>query len=370
MTYSEKITISQELLFALLKSVLHQTRADEKLFIDRSESDWKAVMEQSVKQGVMAVAFDGAMCLPPELQPPRKVKIAWGISVNQIENKYTNLKAAADELAAFFEKNSIRMLVFKGLSIAQYYPNPKHREFGDIDMYLFGKYNEGEQILSRQAAFKKGHKSLKHSTIFYKKMIIENHVHLLNIHVSHKIAELEKRLLHLLEIDPAIDQIPAGIVLFPPVDFTCLLFMSHALQHFALAPPLVLRYLLDWAVFLKANQGKLDFANYRKALMEADLIKPADALTALAAKCFDLSPECLPPFDSDPLLEMQILSEILDPPLARPSKKSTPREIILYKIKGLKIRYKKHQLVYHGNFHKVILNSAFLYLRYPDKIWK
>jgi hypothetical protein len=41
------------------------------------------------------------------------------------------------EFARLMEEKGLHTLVLKGIAVSTYYPNPLHREFGDLDCYLF-----------------------------------------------------------------------------------------------------------------------------------------------------------------------------------------------------------------------------------------
>lgn len=45
----------------------------------------EAMLPLAVSQGVMALAWDGVMKLPVELQPPLSVKLAWAVAVEAYE---------------------------------------------------------------------------------------------------------------------------------------------------------------------------------------------------------------------------------------------------------------------------------------------
>jgi hypothetical protein len=358
---------SQPILFDLLKSSLWGTMPDEKLFAGINETTWNAVFKQATKQGVVAVAFEGVLLLPAALQPPRKLKIAWGVKVNLVESNYTTRKAVAEELADLFWKNNIRMLIFKGITLAQYYQIPGHREFGDLDIYLFGKKKEGDQLLRQWGAQEdKKHHSYKHSVFRYKGVSIENHACFLNVRTSSRVAALNTRLIALAEAE--LGNAPDGKPLFPAPDFTALFFMAHAIHHFTCQLPAG-RYFYDWAVFLHANKGKWDMSCYCEALSEAGLKKMADFFTSITVDYLGLPLDEAPPFERDSVLEEKILTAMRHPLSFPENKKQGIRKILAYKYHRLMDRRWRRELVYPGTFHKMILNSILYHLHHPEEIW-
>lgn len=46
------------------------------------------------------------------------------------------------------------MLLLKGLACGVNWPKPEHRPYGDIDVYLFGKQKEADEVLARELGIK------------------------------------------------------------------------------------------------------------------------------------------------------------------------------------------------------------------------
>ena len=76
-----KLDITEQMLFALLRSALHATHADATIFAGITSEAWQECYRLSVRQGVMALAWDGLITLPTELQPPKSLKINWWLAV-------------------------------------------------------------------------------------------------------------------------------------------------------------------------------------------------------------------------------------------------------------------------------------------------
>ena len=365
-------------LIALNQSVLNETVPDEELFTGMDESQWDNLLCYSAEQGVMALALDGSMLLPKSLQPPRIVKWRWIAGVEAVERRYQLQLKIAEELTAQFKENNIRLMLFKGFALSRFYPTPEHREFGDIDIYLCGKASEGDMLLKRLTK-KENPPSEKHTGFSYKGILIENHHTLLNQGVPSSFYNsdiLEERLKDTL--------VSAGILgneqltssgslneklLFPPSNFDALFVMLHALGHFPAG--IVLRHLCDLKVLFTAYRGKIDFASYRDSLSKAGVLKVADALTALTVRYLGLNPECAPPYESDPELEEKIITDILHPsiPPLREEQR-TLFKILIYKIKLIRTRYWKNEMIFPGRFGKLIIYSVLYHIRHPETIRK
>jgi len=315
--------------------------------------------------------------LPKELHPPLALKLRWIAGVEAVEKKYRHRVEAAKELAAHFRKNNIRMMLFKGIALARLYPVPASREFGDIDIFLCGKAEEGDMLLEHITGTKWS-SSVKHENFSYRGIVIENHRTFLNRSnhkFFHRYEFLENQLLTLLaeagittETDFDASLSPDETLLFPPPDFDALYIILHLLAH--LPRNIVLRNLCDLTVLFTACYGKIDFPRYRNALANAGLLKLADAFISLSVKYLGLNPACAPPYESDLLLENRLWNDLLNPEVCPLPKKHTLFNIIIYKFRLLRLHQWKYELVFPGQFWKKIFHLPFFYLRHPGKIRK
>lgn len=369
MTNFKSLDISWQLLLSLLKAALWGTDISEDLFKNISESTWKHVMALAKTQGVMAIAFDGLMCLPHEIYPPRNIKLTWAAYVDKVEKKHSQLINTAKEIALIFGENKIQMLLFKGIGLAQYYPVPNHREFGDLDIYLFGKQDKGNLLLQYKGAKKQKYNSYKHTVLYYNEVMIENHSFFLNVRDSKKIWILENHLREIITNDNDLNKSDTGTILFPPPDFMSLFFMCHTIKH--LASSIQLRFFCDWAIFLKAHKDKIDFEKYQHIMSQARYKGLADAFMSLTMELLDLDPNVAAPFEKNTDLENKMLQSLLSSSLLMPiSKRSSICKILLFKYKRFALRRKNYELVHPGQNYKRILSSISSHLRNPKTIWR
>jgi len=352
--------LSQRML-ALTKAALQETTPDANLFVNAGETEWNELFEQLVKQGVMALTFDGVMWLPKELQPPLPVKLRWIAGVEAVEKRYRHRLETAKELSAYFKENNIRMLLFKGIALSRFYPVPARREFGDIDIFLCGKSKEGSALLER-ITNKKHHLSKKHTCFLYKGIIIENHYTFLSHNKFFKVFRhgkaLEKQLIMMLTeagIMEKTDFAESGrtdeVLLFPPPDFDALYAILHLFVHFSKI--LKLRQMCDLTVLLTANKGKIDFSVYRNILSEAGLLKLSDAFISLSVRYLGLNPECAPPYEADSGFENKLWNDLLNPEIS--------------------LSYWKNELVFPGQFIKIKLYDTayrFVHSKFIRKLLK
>ena len=373
---------SSQRMLALTKAALHGTILDENLFVGSRKSEWDELFKQCAAQGVMVLTLNGAMKLPKELQPPLSVKLPWIASVEAVKERYRHYLETAEELSARFRENNIRMLLIKGFALARLYPAPDSREFGDIDIFLCGKAEEGDALLERISGIP-GLSTNKHTNFYYREITIENH-HTFLTHEYLKsfkqVESLEQRLMEILtdagvmeEPDFSESDQPDEALLFPPPDFDALFVTLHFIAHLLSETPIMLRHLCDLTVLFTAYKGKIDFSIYRNALSEAGLLKLADAFISLAVRYLDLNPEYAPPYVSDLSLENRLWNFLLHsevPPL--PKEKRNLYSVFIRKIKLLRAkyqtRYRISELIFPSRYGKRFFVSIFFHLRHPKTI--
>jgi hypothetical protein len=352
-------------LLVLVHSSIYETTPDPACFAEMDVMDWNALYRRAAKEGVIAVAYDSMIRLPADLQPPRMLKLVWGGSVDAIERKYAQRVEIANELAANFRKYDMRMLLIKGIGISRYHPSPSHREFGDLDIYLFGLQKDGDLLLQKWGASKqKKNCSKKHTVFIYKGLSIENHAYFSNVGRMAPAAGIDDRLKMLAAADHA--GAAPGAPLFPSPDFMALHFISHALEHFS-SGTWVWRFFCDWAVFLHGNKGKWDVTRFCEMLPEG-YRKVADAFTSIAVSYLGVPPEEAPPFKQDQELESKIFED-MSHPRRHKSRHLSSFALIAHKYRGMQARRWKYETLSPGSFPKVVARSVFQHLCHPRLIW-
>ena len=252
------------MLFALLRASLNQKQTETCYFEGASADDWKACYQLACQQGVMALAWDGAMKLPAGLIPPKALKIKWGMAVQAYEKKYERYCNTIQELTDLYLRRGIMTVQLKGVGLSTYYPVPSHREGGDIDIYTFSRDKEAmtdaeanllaDKLMEEQGIEVDMH-SPKHSNFYYKGIPIENHKTFLDVQ-RYKIAGRADAWLRKV-MEPQFTYLMDGehMCLTPPKEFNHLFVAFHAAQHYGAG--LALHHLCDWAMVLKKCGRKL-----------------------------------------------------------------------------------------------------------------
>ena len=272
--------------------------------------DWKDVLQIAQEQGVNAIAVDGLevyMSKQPQDSVARNSAAFKQIlleaigGLQMVEYNYMNHVAALTELSEILNNKGIPFMIMKGFACGQYYPNPKHRPCGDIDIYPGNKFDESNEAL-KAAGIAVNPYYYRHSASMVKDVMVENHKILCDLRGPKKQTRLLERQLEeegkrSIAEGREVDIFGASIkgAKFPTANFNALFLPWHVSAHF-MFERVTLRHLLDWALFL-TNEGKgVDVEIFRKAKKDYTYgySKFADILTALALKYLGMPEKDIP----------------------------------------------------------------------------
>lgn len=261
---------TEELFFYILSAVVQDAPLDAPRFNAMTPEKWAELFRLSKTQGVTAVVFEKLSAAFDECEdfprPPKALTLNWYAQSQSIERKMATIHKRSEEFAGLMEEKGLQTLVLKGIAVSSYYPNPLHREFGDLDCYLFegtvdnirwgSGYEKGNLLAEELSAHvHRGH--YKHSHVVFKKQEIENHQYFLPIRGSKANKALEKQLRKCVETK-GFHAKEGTALLCPNADFNALFLTAHAINHF-LYESVKVRHLLDWALFMKAEQENVDW---------------------------------------------------------------------------------------------------------------
>lgn len=243
--------------------------------------EWDALYKLAKDQGVTALVFDKLESLPAEVAPPKQLMLQWfshTLSIGkQMERKYLVAADFAERLAAA----NIPVVVLKGFANAAYYPQPLHRECGDLDCYMLGKMAEGEAVAASFGAVVE-EANYKHSHIKYKGLTIENHKYFTSFNNTARGKGTEAALKQLI-FAKAPARWDNSALLRPNATFNALFLAKHALRHF-IDEAICLRHIMDWALFLKAEAANVDWQLLRPHLESSRVLPFAQLLTRISLR--------------------------------------------------------------------------------------
>ena len=249
-----------ETLFSALRSALFGNEINVDEYRNLSSEEWQQLFRMSAQQGVVAIVYEVIAQLPREIQPSKTLNIKWALSAEAIEKRYQRQFDGARQLCELWSSYGIRTVVMKGLSLSRYYINPSHRECGDFDCYLLDNRYEDGNVLAEQKGAIVNREWYKHSQIFFRGIMVENHQFLVTTRKGESLKLLNSILDRYL-CEKELQAIDNTHILLPPTDFTALFVTYHSFSHF-ISEGITLRHLCDWACFLRVEQDNFDWGEF------------------------------------------------------------------------------------------------------------
>lgn len=222
--------------------------------------------------------------------PPKEILLSWGITIEKVERRQKKQLEVSQKLSTWLEERNIVAILMKGNSIGRYYPNPIHRECGDIDIYAgIDAYKDVNQVIIDHNGevvedyYRHAHCSLGGVTI-------ENHLVISDIRVKQDDLLLEETLK--VEAKKILESGKYGLI-YPNANFNALFLSWHAASHF-MFEKIQLRHIYDWKVFLE-NEGRgVDADWYMRVKSKVSYGKFADILTTMVVMLFEVDRDSLP----------------------------------------------------------------------------
>jgi len=261
---------SFELVLALVRNALW---GDKIPSLWLSDEKWEKIYKIASDQALLSIIFDA---FNSECVPPKTILSRWTLDVSRCESVAERINNVQEELSSYLDKNGIEYAILKGVNIAKFYPDPKHRIAGDIDFY-FPSAN-GFAMANRMAKRLSEIKLDSDGDIHYVRfgIVVEHHRgwnHLSSKAASNMQARIQDH------------------SLIPEDDL--LMLSSHLLRH-AMTGGAGLRQLMDVAVATRAYHGQYRKAAFAGRLTELGLEKWGGLLAAVMNTAFKIPVKELP----------------------------------------------------------------------------
>lgn len=229
-----------------------------------SEVDWDRMMDIAATQGILAWVWDGICKLPKENQPSRLMSINWGLSAQEIWDRYNLHVNVLNQMLDICTQNSIRLLLFKGVALSKLFPKPESRPAGDIDIYLFENYKKGDELFAHYNVTKTN----KRTGFDYQGVHIENHRIFLNTYTKLQvdaIKYLESTLKDVIHTE-------YGYYIMSPIA-NIVYQVMHFVVHFDDASAsLSLKFIVDFGVTLQNYYDKVSAEDLKKVLADLKIV--------------------------------------------------------------------------------------------------
>lgn len=331
--------------------------------------DWQGLFDLADRHKVTAIALDGInRCFEKgiELDIDFQTKTDWIGDALQVETFYQQHEENMRQLAQFYQKHGIRMMVLKGYGLSLNYPVPNHRAPGDIDIYLFGDYKKGDGLIAEELGIKID-KSHHHHTVFeWQGFTVENHYDFLNVHHHKSNVELEAILKDLGKDDSHYVELKGEKVYLPSANLHALFLLRHSMSNFA-STGFQLRQLLDWAFFVEKHGKEIDWEWLESQLEHFGMKKLYDVFNAICVDDLGFDVKLFPQMQFQPELKDRVLNDILTPEFSEKESGGLISRAV-FKYRRWKANAWKHELCFNDSLWSAFWSGVWGHLMKPRMI--
>lgn len=319
----------------------------KRLFVD----DWEALKAFAEEQGLSAVILDGIDRLTVNdsrftVELPLEMKLEWiGEVFQDYEGRYVDYRKAIGNLAGFYNNHGFKMMVIKGYACSLDWPRPEHRPCGDIDIWLFGKQKEADELLEKEKGIDIDNSHHHHTVFEWNGFTAENHYDFVNVYAHKSSRELEKIFKELGNDDSHFIEVHGEKVYLPSPNLHALFLIRHMAAHFAGAE-LSLRQVLDWAFFVEKHTEEVDWKWLLELLEKYGMKDFFNCINAICVEELGFSLSIFSNVQFLPSLKEIVLDDILEPAFLAAEPKALIKRIV-YKYQRWQGNAWKQELCYN-----------------------
>lgn len=241
------------------------------------------------------------------------------------EARYGQYEKAIEELAGFYNSHGFKMMVLKGYACSLDWHKPEHRPCGDIDIWMFGRQKEADEVLIKEKEIKIDRSHHHHTVFKWGYFMVENHYDFVNVHAHRSSVELEKVFKELGKDDSHFVEIKgasttstgsttssANKIYLRSPNLHALFLIKHMVSHFA-AAEITLRQVLDWAFFVEKHVKDIDWKWLDGMLAQCHMKEFFNLINAICVEDLGSRSEIFPSVQFNPSLKERVLEDILEP---------------------------------------------------------
>lgn len=253
--------------------------------------------------------------------------------------------------------HSISLMLLKGYGQSFCYPCPEHRECGDIDIWLFGRQREADELLCREWGIRIDEDKHHHTVFLIDGIMVENHYNFLNVHAHASNREIEQLLRTYAEIHGETICLKDTEIHLPSPSFNALFLLRHAAAHFA-AAEIGIRHIADWGMFIRRYCDKIDWTELYATARRMNMHRFLNCINAISINNLGVDVKLFPSFERDLKLEERVLNDILHPEFSEKFPEKGFIRIIRFKFRRWLANRWKHRIRLPGRFDTYVFQAG------------
>lgn len=368
------MTLSQQILLKLLNIAIGTENVADNDNFSSEWIDWQEVESLAADHFVVAMVVDALHLLSEsgssisealDLPENEDLKFAWYGMCLSFEKDFSRKVASIAKLASFYKKNGLSMMLLKGYGLSRYYPVASHRPLGDIDIYLFGKWQEGDELMKRELLKKIDTSHHHHSVFTVNGIMVENHYDFLNRYAHGCNVRMERWLKEKATEAGSIEiNLQGADIFLPSPDFNAIFLLCHSASHFVSSGQTV-RQLLDWLLFVRAEGSKVAWDEVYQLLEEEGMEKYMSVLNSIGVKYFHLPAGIFPRLSDDEDIVDRVWGDILAPEFSAKENGDLFHSLWVKPLRWYSNRWKR-KLCYNENSFKNFFRAIYGKLLKPS----
>ena len=256
--------------------------------------DWQGLLSFAKKQTIIGIFWQGIQRLGDIANKPSEDEVMdWMGEYTKIVRRNTKTDDAVAWLAKSMHSNDIGFFVFKGQTVASYYPTPEIRTSGDVDFYVFKKdWDRAKSLLEKEVTITDDH-SGQHLEFTKDGVPFEMHYHTAVFASGSKQRYWDE----LIEsyFDDVLDHVKINGVEVPtlPPTLNAIYLFVHIYHHF-LKEGISLRQFIDWMMFFETKHDEIVVSELTAKLERLGLLRAFKAFGAILTDVLDMDEKFFP----------------------------------------------------------------------------
>lgn len=260
-------------------------------------ADWNGVLRLAQRQTTLGIVGNAALQsqATQDLLPESRVRLL--THLEKMQNEAEQAEALLHSLAVTFDLHDVTFFLLKGLGMAAFYPVPRLRKCGDIDLLVTpADFDKAVAILNGIAtaeAVKKAFFSDKHYHIVLNGIAVELHHRCMTLDPTATdlvYRDIEDKA---MALGGDVFTIDGTLIRRPEPTFNAFYVFLHLWEHLK-ERGIGLRQVCDWTLLLHTRKDQIDRERLKVMLGSLGLMKPWQVLGCLAVDQLGLPEEEMP----------------------------------------------------------------------------